>query len=483
MKKRILITLAVVLVLAGAAFGGWKYYQSWYQDTYIIIDGMELRRDTLTLNLEGNGVEELEKLAQLTNLEELDLRGTKISLKNYEMLRSKLPDCRILWDVPFQGKYYDLDTSAITIKELTIGDLDTLSYLKKLQTIHAEGCRDYAVLQALKQSRPTLDVRFTVAVGGQELALDTTELVAENADVQQITDALNCLKRLTRVEFTGVTPDNEQIVKWKENFPQVQFVWNFTVCGVATNSLATELYLNDIPMESVEEVENSLKYFYDLNWVEMCGCGIPSADMDALWQRNPDTRFIWTVKVGRGTLRTDTKIFMPYLFGYDGARKVYDKDLVDLKYCIDIECMDLGHQGVTDCSFLAYMPNMKYLILGDTPCKDFTVLAELKELLFLEIFQTSFDQAEVLTGLTKLEDLNIAFSKIDNIEPLKEMTWLKRLWLPGTAMVDILERQFLREALPDTKIMFRGRGSTDYGWRQSPNYYAMRDMLGMPYYD
>ena len=127
------------------------------------------------------------------------------------------------------------------------------------------------------------------------------------------------------------------------------------------------------------------------------------------------------------------------------------------------------------------MPNMQYLILAHTEGNDFSPLANLKELKYLEMFMTSFDQAEVLVGLTKLEDLNLGTSKIDNIEPLKEMTWLKHLWLPATKKVSSTEKKELLAALPDTVISYQGAASTGNGWREIPNYYAMRDLLGMPY--
>ena len=214
----------------------------------------------------------------------------------------------------------------------------------------------------------------------------------------------------------------------------------------------------------------------------MCNCGIPSPEMDALWKRHPETRFVWVVQVGKCTVRTDAVSLMPYQFGYDGIRKLKDSETEELKYCVDLECLDLGHMGITDYSFLEYMPKMKYLILADTPGRDFSALAGLKELIYLELFMTRFDQAEVLTGLTKLEDLNIGTSRLDNIEPLLEMTWLKRLWLPGNVLLTSGDRQRIVDALPDTQVMYACEGSTGAGWREGQNYYDMRDMLNMGYF-
>lgn len=482
MKKRIVIIVLVVLVTLGILAGvALKLQNDWMNETYIVIDEVKIRRDVTTLDYSGKGVTELEKLEELTALEELDLRDTGLTVEEYERLCAALPQCKILWSVPFQGGYLDMDATSITVTGLSEEDVAQLKYLEKLQTVNADGCRDYEVLMALKAARTDLAISYTVQIGDTEYADTIEELALENANPAQVSTALQYLEHLTSVTFTGTAPENEQIYQWMCEYPHIQFVWDFEVCGVSTNSLATELILSEIPMESVEEVESALKYFYNLQKVEMCNCGIPSEEMDALWKRHPETRFIWMVQVGVCNLRTDITYFMPYQFGYDGYSKLKDRHMGEMKYCVDLICMDLGHMAISDYSFLSYMPNMQYLILADTDGKDFSVLAELKELKYLEIFMTTFDQAEVLTGLTKLEDLNLGTSQIDNIEPLKQMTWLKHLWMPATKKVSGTEKQELLKALPNTVINYKGAGSTGNGWREIPNYYAMRDLLNMSY--
>lgn len=479
MKKRILLIALAVMVLLVAAGGIWSY--KWWNETYLVLGEQVLRRDITELDLSGAPATQLDTLEELTALECLDLRDTGLTEEEYLHLCQILPDCRILWSVPFQNGYLGMDDTTVTVTQLSAEDVGQLDYLEQLETVNAQGCRDYEVLMALKEARPDLEIHYTVSIGGEEYPETTQELIIENADADELTAALPYLPALTSVTFTGTAPENEQIYVWMTAYPNVQFVWNFQVCGVAVSSMDTQLILSGIEMESVEAVESSLKYFYDLQKVEMCGCGIPSEEMDALWKRHPETRFVWEVQVGKCTLRTDITVFMPYQYGYDGYSSLKDADTAELKYCVDIICMDLGHMAISDYSFLEYMPKMQYLILADTDGKDFSVLANLKELVFLEIFMTRFDQAEVLTGLTKLEDLNIGTSSIDNIEPLKQMTWLKHLWLPANKKIYGSERNVLIEALPDTVVNFKGAGSTGNGWREIPNYYKMRDLLDMPY--
>lgn len=479
MKKKLLLLVTLLTVLL-AVLGGFTLMH-WWNEHYLLYNKQLLEKDITSLDLSGKPAEKLDSLQKLPDLTLLDLRDTGLTPEEYRNVSSYLPNCKILWSVPFQNGYLDCEESEIHVSELFIEDLEMLEYLENLKTVNAEGCRNYDVLAMLKEKRPDLNIRYTVSVGGTEYNEATAELILENADPAEVEVALKHLPELTMVTFTGIVPENEQIYQWMKAYEQITFVWNFDVCGVQTSSIATELILSRIQMESVEPVESMLKYFYNLQKVEMCGCGISSEEMDALWKRNPETRFIWEVQVGVCTLRTDITVFMPYQYGYDGFSKLGDQHTAELKYCVDIICMDIGHMAISDYSFLAYMPHMQYLILADTPGKDFSVLAELKELVFLEIFMTSFDQAEVLVGLTKLEDLNIGTSPIKNIEPLTQMTWLKHLWLPATANTVGPRRTQLVEALPNTVVNFKGSGSTGNGWREIPNYYKMRDLLNMGY--
>ena len=479
MKKWVVILLICAAVLLGI---GAKVGYDWYQNnTYIIMEDRKLPRDITELDCSGKPVAEPEKLRELTQLQKLDLRNTGLTVAQYEQLQAALPQCRILWSVPFRDGYLELDTEALSLTGLTEADVAQLGYLEKLQKLEVTGCQDYELLEKLKVSRPELDVAYTVLLGEGEYSNQVTELVLEHADPEQVSGALPYLKNLSRVSFVGQIPDNEQMYQWKSTYPEITFVWNFEVCGVSTNSLATELILNDVAVGSVENVESAYPYFYNLQKVELCRSGISSQELDELWKRHPETRVIWEVQVGRCTLRTDVISFMPYQFGYDGYRVLRDRDMGEMKYCVDIICMDMGHMEIADYSFLNYMPNMQYLILADTKGKDFSVLGNLKELKYLELFMLPFDQAEVLVGLTKLEDLNLGTTKIDNIEPLKQMTWLKHLWMPATKYVNGNEKRALINALPDTVINYDGAGSTGNGWRQIPNYYAMRDLLNMSY--
>lgn len=338
------------------------------------------------------------------------------------------------------------------------------------------------MLMELLAQRPDLDVLYTVTVGGREYPNSATILTVEDANIYELSAVIPYLPLLEEVTFTGTAPNSESIYELMCQYPNVTFRWNLTVCGVDATSTDSTLILSGIPMADTSELESYLKYFPNLERVEMCDCGILSEEMDALSQRHPDIRFVWTIKVRNGSLRTDAAAFIPFKLGYDIDNPINDNDCKELKYCVDLVCLDLGHMKIRDISFLQYMPKMQYLVLVDMPCRDFSVLANLTELVYLELFNVQFTQHEVLLKLSKLEDLNIGSTPTRDTEVLQQMTWLKRLWIPRTRLSSAQYKE-LAAALPDTQIVYYAQHSTDKNWRDNENYRKMRDLLDMFYMD
>ena len=476
--KRIYVIVICLLVLAGLALGGLYWH---YTNTYIKIEDKALRRDITELTVAGDQLPQTQLLQQLPQLEILDLRGVAVSISEYEQLKADLPNCRILWKVPFQGNYLDENTTELAVTGLTAEDLESLSYLPALQTVNAVGCRDYDVLMQLKETYPEFSVPYSVAVNGEEYSYDVTALVLRDADITELSAVLPYLPQLEKVEFTGTAPDNESIYQLVCAYPEIDFRWDLSIFGINVTNTVEELDLSGIPMESTDEIESYLKYLPALKRVDMCDCGIPSAEMDALSQRWPNTRFIWTINLGFGKVRTDATAIMPVHLGHTKDAPLNDENTKELKYCIDLVCLDLGHMSVNDLSFLSYMPKLKYLILADNTAQDYAPLANLKELIYLEIFMVKkFPNQEVLLNLTNLQDLNMCFTKIEDIEVYKQMTWLKRFWASGCGITDPQAKE-LRAALPNTVIHTNLPHSTAANWRDHQNYRDMRDLLGMDY--
>lgn len=539
MKKQIKVILIAVLsltVLAAAVI--------WFTVTHIWINGSFYRLSAVEAVLSGEELPDTELLKQMQDLEVLDVRNIPMQPEQYDALQAELPNCEILWQVPIFGNSSENTVSELSASVVTANDVGKIAYFPELKTIDATGCADYDMLLALQDAYPDIEVIYTLSIGGKtvrenaaevtvagadgsdlknaipylrnltkvdalacsdydtldqiktaypELELlytipvggenwpsDTTRLTLQNADGEELARMIPYFSALTEVTLTGTAPDNDFMYQMMCDYQKVTFRWEFSVCGVVTSSTATELILSDIPMKTAEEVESALKYFYDLQRVEMCQCGISSEEMDALGKRHPDTRFVWSIPMGKGYLRTDATAFIPYTYGFDFMGPCNDTQTRELKYCVDMVCLDLGHMRMKDLSFLEYMPKLKYLILADTQATDYSPIAGLTELIFLELFNSDFRETELLLGLTKLEDLNISWTKLREPQLLGQMTWLQRLWATRVGLTDN-ENRTLKEALPDTQVYVHGQHPTDGGWRQAKNYYDMRDLLGMEY--
>ena len=476
MKKFWIILLVVILVLGAAAGAGFYYFQ----ENYYVLNGEALPKTQTQLDLHGAELPPIEDLAQMSQLTQLDLRGTGLTTEQYLYLAQQLPNCEIFWSVPFQGQHYPNDTSTLQIAQLSETDIAQLAYFPKLTQVDALDCQDYAALQTLQDRYPQCSVQYQIALAGQKLSYTATELTLENPDLSELESVLPYLPELATVTLTGDLPANEEIHKLQDAYPNTRFVWSFTLCGVEVTTQDTIVDLSNIPMESVQEVESNLPYFNNLERVIMCDCGISNEEMDALGKRNPETRFVWTVSIGPDVrLRTDATYFMPYQY------KTYltDAHTENLKYCIDLICIDLGHMGVSDVSFLRYMPHMKYLLIAISPVEDISPLAGLQELEYAELFYSNIRDYTPLLTCPNLRDLNICYATPPDPSVLVQLTWLENLYIKEWTPITYIDE--LREALPNTNIVYlcqESSSSTADGWRKLPRYYAMRDLLGMPYF-
>lgn len=510
---------------------------------YVLFCGGIHRRDSQELNLYGANPSRLHAAERFTDLRLLDLRGTGLTEEGYQELSRLLPDCRILWDVPFQGQSLSQDTESLTIARLTQEDVDLLDHMENLLYIDAQECTDYALLQQLQQRHPNCHVRYNVTLGGRTWDCQATELTLDSAPAEELRRLLPYLPKAEEILLTGTLPTPESLaaiqtefpgihIRWEigigdlkldslmtqadlrganisdaaqveavvnylpaltqidlrdcglsyadlsvleEKYPDITILREITVAGLPFPSDAEEIDISGQSITDLEELEALLPYFPNLKKVVMCDCGIDNETMDALNSRYEDIRFVWSVQLGDMSLRTDATYFMPVKYDV----QVNTEDLKDLRYCTDIQCVDIGHMPVANCEWAAYMPNLKYLIIAETQISDISPLAGLKNLVYLEMFLTNVTDISTLQSCTSLVDLNMCFVPCIDYKPLFEMTWLENLWWGGWLM-RTYEAEF-REALPNTRLCHDSASSTGGGWRELDNYFAMRDLLGMWY--
>lgn len=395
------------------------------------------------------------------------------SVDHYEAVKAALPNCEISWQVPFQGGYLDPNTERITVASLTEEDAALLSYFPNLKVLDATDCADPAVAFRLQQEKDHLKVLYNVTICGKAYPYNTVELSLEEPEVSQL-EGLTMLPNLRSVHLTQPQGDPAALLALAETVPMT---WEKTAFGQEFDSDVTEMDFSQqgLTFEDAEAMEAELAWFPNLDLVFF---GDVTADYDAMAayrERQTDNyKVVWNVRLNhRITLRSDAEYFMPYQLYMNPV----DEDLVNLKYCNDMICVDMGHmRAFTHCEWVAYMPKLKYLILADTVIKDLTPLSGLKNLVFLELFITPIEDYSPLLGCTALEDLNLSYSHGDPA-PIAQMTWLKRLWWNGSKEAE----ELLPQTLTETELEFHSGSSTGGTWRQGQHYYDMRDLLGMWY--
>ena len=512
-KKKVLLFLSAVLLLAAVAAG-----LVWHKRHYVMIDFRFYPNDA----------------------EVLDLRDREISVRQYKRFERMLPDTEIQWNVPLGDRVYPYDAKEVTVTRLGMEDLEVLDYLTKLKTVHAEECTDYKQLVALQERRPEVQVLYNIhfareaypwdsevivlsAVGETELALldylpnlktvavrgggDTANMdvlrdsvhsrglefcvefsgeriadTAETVEIGTVTDAeLNLLQLLPALkELTVNDPEasGENLAGLLTEYPHVKFVWKKTILGkrYASGTGSTELDLSDVKVESLEQLEEDMKYFPLIKTVFLGRSSFDNETLAAFRDRvRENYKVVWTVDFG-GKLPTRTDATKFYPTG-SGVYYFNDKEAYNLRYCEDMIVVDLGHMAIQDVSFLAYMPKLQYLILAHTQVQYLDGIENCKELKFLELDWSCVRDVSPLLGCTALEDLNLGKTWPD-ITPVLKMTWLKNLYMIGGSGSAAYKAS---QALPDTRVVASGGATVGSGWRQLPNYYAMRDALGAEY--
>jgi len=374
----------------------------------------------------------------------------------------------------------------MTVENAVLEELqDMLSSIPELKKLTLEGVLpEFSGLCLLQEQYPDLNLICSFDIGGISVSTDAEILDLSNLDVkyQELMERLPLFSQLQEINLTGSSLTDEEKMALADALPEVLVRCELPIAG---QYVSTDIEQMDISNSSVtvEEVEAMLPYFPNLKKLDMSFCGIPDEEMDALNQRYPEISIVWTVKIGEVKVRTDAIYFYPAESNYYPTSKEMDK----LRYCTDLIAVDIGHTRATDCEFLWYTPNVRYLILADTSITDITPVGNLKELVYLEIFNLKTKDYSPLLNCTKLQDLNLGTTSADP-EPISKMTWLHNLqWHRSDANPETREDVLkLPEQLPDTNVVLYPKNKArNIGgpWRYIPNYYIFRDIIGATYFN
>ena len=250
MKKKgivILSVIALILVLLIAGAIGFL----WYRNNHVFVEGKAYPIDAQTL----------------------DLREEEISREHFDELQAQLPNCQIVWMVPFQSGSYD---SLSTELHLTTLSREEISYLKAyfpaLKRVDASECGDYAVLEELQAALPEVEVSYQVSLGGKSFPPDTTALALEKGDydLDTLRENLPHLPQVTAVTFLQTELTMEQVEALRTDFPEVEFGYTVTILGLDYDEGTETVDLSALEGGELDQVIPRLNMLPNLFAVELC---------------------------------------------------------------------------------------------------------------------------------------------------------------------------------------------------------------------
>lgn len=426
----------------------------------VTIDGREYPQDTAVVSISGITEEEINLLTYLPELTAVTAVGCRTP-EQMTRLRNFCQEKGLSFALRFGTKTYPDTVQELDVTGVTDGELELLQLLPELKTLHLKNPEaDPETVAQLRSTYPKADISWEVEIAGVSFPDDTKEV------------DLSAVLESSAAQTAAGTAAGTQTAAGAQTTTKTQ-----TTTGTATGTQSTKETQSTAPAVTLnlEDLEKKMSYLSDAKQVFLGKCGLDNEELAALRERVRDSyKLVWTVQLGKKlTARTDDTTFMPV------REHVYyflDEDAYNLRYCEDMLCVDVGHMGLTNIDFVKGMPHLQILILAHNgQLQDISPISSCKELIFLELDWSAVKDFTPLVGCTSLEDLNIGLT-YPSVEPLMQMTWLKNLW-----MVDRGGAYQLSQALPDTKIVASADVTVGAGWRNLPNYYKMRDMLGMEY--
>ena len=301
----VLVIVAVVLVLLIAGAVGFL----WYRDNHVFVEGK----------------------AYPIHAESLDLREQSISFDHYDQLHKLLPDCEILWNVPFQNGFYSSDSVSLT--DTDIGLMET--YFPELRQVDATGCSDYDMLEKLRARLPEVKVAYQVRLGSLSVEPDTAELTLEpgDFDLGTLTQNIPHLKNLTSVTLDTTTLTLEEIEGLRAQFPEVRFTYTVTILGQTYEESATELDLSAMTSGEVSEAAGKLPMLpklETLNLTDANGNSQLSKEDVRLLQASTDAVIDYTFDFfGKKISTADEEIVIQNV-------KIGDEGLPEVRLALDI---------------------------------------------------------------------------------------------------------------------------------------------------
>jgi len=436
----------------------------------------------------------LEKLSYLPALTALDVTGCSLTAEEISALKTAYPRIAMTYSVSVNGQQISNRATAVTLTgTLTDETVAALAAFDNLREADLKDCAcDAETLLKLLEAYPKISFDYRVPLGSGSVDKTAQELkVPAGTGVSELKEALALLPQAEKADLHEAGYTEEETKMLIEAYPQIVFACTLTFLDHPWETAGTEeLDLSGTEISDPAQVEEAMRYIHDLGKLVLSDCGLTNEQLDALNREYPETRIVWTVKMGPHKLRTDAETFSTFnrakhISKADPPELVAEKratyrltteDIQVLRYCTDLIALDLGHNNIDDISVLANCPHLQYLIIADNFLTDISVVAQLKELIYVEFFMNTITDVSAFAGLENLLDLNLCTNNISDFSPLYGLGNLERLWYWHNDVTAAQENE-IAAALPNCRCVASSDGDTGNGWREHERYFVMRKLF------
>ena len=455
---RIFCLVLAALLLAGAAWYGYTALKH-RRELEAVVE--------VSAPLDAEGLQALE---QYPNLARVDLTGSP-DIPAVLAWADAHPQVDVVYACDLGGTTTDNKAAALTLEKGGYTLEALREWLPLLPALRELELRELVCapedIAALREANPDKTIRYTVAVGGQTVSEDAQELdlTALTPDkLEETIAAMRLLPALTTVELTDAEGNNllalTDLQKLQAARSDVLFRYRFELFGqtVSTEDERIEYKKAEIGNDGVAELRAAIPVLTRCTYLLLDDCGIDNELLAALRADFPETKIVWRVHIAYLNFLTDVKVIHLTF-------ELTDKNAQVMRYCNEVEYLDIGHNTISDISFVTGMPELKLFILSYNHVKDLTPLASCKKLEMLELyFCFLLKDISPLTECDSLQLLNISATGVRDISPACEMKNLKRFYCIMNLGIPDEQKTAVREALPDCWITFEQKVSKNVGW-------------------
>lgn len=284
--------------------------------------------------------------------------------------------------------------------------------------------------------------------------------------------ALGEISTLRHIDATA-SREYEALAKLRESLPECEMDWVYELNGVEYPGDTEEL-----TVETLDGLEDALRYLPDIRFVDMLACEVTTDDIDRYMDINPDADYLWWVKFGRWVVRSDIQIFSS-MRTTDNHYYTNEELYPLLHYCKKMRALDLGHNALTDLTDIGNMTDLQVLIIADNEyLTDLSPLKNLDKLYYLEMFLCiNITDFSGLDGMVSMEDMNCRYCRyLDDPSFLANMPNLRMLYCANTGLG-------LREIAPyriegcSYETASEDYSSVYHGWRATDRNIAIRHLF------